>query len=82
MILRASPQAQSSWPGLSRPSTPRRLNDVSDIVSARGRACETMLSILAAGSNTGMAGTSPAMTAAEVTHHWVFHVKQADADEI
>jgi hypothetical protein len=36
VTLGASSRGLSSGPGLSRPSTPRRLNDVSDIATAGG----------------------------------------------
>jgi hypothetical protein len=36
VTLGASSRDLSSWPNLSRPSTPRRLNDVSDIATAGG----------------------------------------------
>jgi hypothetical protein len=38
LILGTSRQVQSSWPGLSRPSTSRRLNDKSEIASSGGKA--------------------------------------------
>jgi hypothetical protein len=36
LLLRASPQASPSRPGSARPSTPRRFNDASEMVSAGG----------------------------------------------
>jgi hypothetical protein len=48
LTLRPSTQALSSWPGLPRPSTHRRVNDGSDIGSAGGKGARTALLILAA----------------------------------
>ena len=66
---------------------PRRFDGMSDIVSDCGSGLPSNVSILAIGSNTWLAGTSPAMTLSEVQvspdtlkrHIVVFHVKQVGA---
>jgi hypothetical protein len=65
----AAPRPLSSWLSLTRPSTPRHLNDESDIGSAYGKGLQEYcfpFSALArrsfGASNTWMAGSSPAMT--------------------
>jgi hypothetical protein len=60
--------ASLSWPGLTRPSKRRRVNDQSDIGLCREQRLEDRAFLLftarrqSATKNTWMAGSSPAMT--------------------
>ena len=68
-LCRSRLELQPSWPGLSRPSTPRRAIDGSDTSMADGKGLKTQsFSLLPLACErltrrtTWMAGTSPAMT--------------------